>query len=51
LKDEMKFRHDGKMIGQNSELWTVRFGYWKTETELLDGFLQTPKDFHARTKK
>jgi len=40
-----EFRHDGKLmavIGRNAELWTVRFGHWKTETEPSDGFPQNP---------
>ena len=38
---KMEFRHDGEPIGRNAELWMVRFGYWKTETEPSDGFPQT----------
>jgi len=36
----MEFRHDGKLIECNAELW--RFGYWKTETKPSDCFPQTP---------
>jgi len=36
-----EFRHDGKPIGRNIELWAVWFGYWKTETEPSDGLPQT----------
>ena len=38
---KMEFLHDRKPIGQNAELWTVWFGYWKTKTEQSHGFLQT----------
>ena len=36
----MEFQHDGKPIGRNAELRTVRFGYWQTETQPFDGFSQ-----------
>jgi len=39
---KMEFCYDGKPVGQNAELSTVRFGYGKTETEPSDGFPQTP---------
>ena len=37
---KLEFRHDEKPIGWNAELWTVRFGYPKTETKPSDGFQQ-----------
>ena len=36
---KMEFWHDGKPIGWNAKLRTVRFGYQKTKTEPSDGFL------------
>jgi len=36
---KLDLQHDRKQIGWNTELRTVRFGYWKTEPS--DGFPQT----------